>query len=60
MTTKWERLDEVEAGETLEDYDTGTVVDVDGDDITVAWASGTRTTQAGALLRPAGTRPIED
>lgn len=36
--------DKVEAGEG-EDHDTGTVIEVDGDQVTVAWDSGQRTTQ---------------
>ena len=43
----------VEGGDTEEDYDTGRVVAVDGDQVTVAWQSGTRTTQHFSLLRPA-------
>ena len=45
----------VEGGSTVEDYDAGRVVDVDGDDVTVAWDSGVRTTQRAAALRPLGT-----
>ncbi|MFN7305716.1 MAG: hypothetical protein ACK5TQ_03945 [Acetobacteraceae bacterium] len=42
----------VEGGDTEEDYDTGRVVAVDGDQVTVAWDTGTRTTQHFSLLRP--------
>lgn len=45
--------DRVEAGDTPEDYDTGTVVDVEGDRITVAWDSLVQTTQGAAGLRHA-------
>lgn len=43
----------VEGGDTAEDYDTGTVVEVDGVMVTVAWDSGVRTTQRASLLRAA-------
>lgn len=39
----------VEAGEG-DGYDTGRIVDVDGEDVTVAWDSGTRTTQHVSVL----------
>lgn len=42
----------VEGGETDEDYDTGTVVAVDGDMVTVAWSNGERTTTESSALRP--------
>ena len=41
----------VEAGDTEEDHDTGRVVAIEGDQVTVAWDSGTRTTQHFSLLR---------
>jgi len=31
-----------------EDYDRGRVIDIDGDEVTVAWQSGVRTTQPAA------------
>lgn len=47
--------DKVAAGkEGTEDYDTGTVVAVDGDQVTVAWTAGVRTTQSADLLRVIG------
>lgn len=45
--------DTVEAGETEEDHDTGTVTEIDGDNVTVSWTSGVRTTQSASLLRRA-------
>lgn len=45
--------DRVEGGETDEDRDTGRVVEVDGDQITVAWSCGMTTTQPADLLRKA-------
>lgn len=41
----------VEGGEAAEDLDTGTVVRVEGDQVTVAWQSGVRTTQPASVLR---------
>jgi len=44
--------DLVKGGTTAEDYDEGTIVEVDGDQITVAWeGSNERTTQHASLLR---------
>ena len=43
--------DKVEGGTVgTEDYDTGRVVSVNGDQIEVAWGSGARTTQSAELL----------
>ena len=52
MTTKTqiEIGQRVEGGTTKEDYDTGRVIDVDGDQVTVAWDSETRSTQHASLL----------
>jgi len=50
--------DRVEGGEIPADYDTGTVVEVDGDEVTVAWDSGVTTTQGSAVLRVEGVRPV--
>lgn len=47
--------DEVEGGEVgTDDYDTGRVVAVDGEQVTVAWSNGERTTQPADLLRTVG------
>lgn len=44
--------DMVEGGEPgTEDHDTGRVIEVDGDQVTVAWCNGERTTQSMGLLR---------
>lgn len=44
--------DRVEGGRPgTEDYDTGKVIAIEGDQITVAWSSGVRTTQSTSLLR---------
>lgn len=44
--------DMVEGGEPgTEDHDTGRVLDVDGDQVTVAWSNGEKTTQSAELLR---------
>jgi hypothetical protein len=51
----WSSGDQVEGGDTAEDYDRGEVTAVDGDQITVAWGSGVVTTQAAGLLRAQGT-----
>ena len=40
----------VAAGDTDDDHDTGRVVARDGDQVTVAWDNGTRTTQHFSLL----------
>lgn len=49
--------DMVEGGnEGTEDHDTGRVVAIDGDQVTVAWDSGVRTTQPARLLRIDGMR----
>lgn len=45
--------DQVAGGETDDDSDTGHVIAVEGDQVTVAWSSGVRTTQPASLLRPA-------
>lgn len=45
--------DRVCGGQTAEDYDTGTVLAIDGDAVTVSWDSGVRTTQPASLLRRA-------
>jgi len=43
--------DKVHAGTPgTEDYDTGRVVAVDGDQVEVAWSNGTRTIQSASLL----------
>ncbi len=47
----------VEGGDNLEDYDTGRVISVAGDEITVAWDSGIRTTQPSSVLRAEGANP---
>ena len=47
--------DRVEGGNNAEDYDTGRVIAVDGDQVTVAWDSGVRTTNPASTLRPEGT-----
>lgn len=52
--------DRVEGGEIAADYDTGRVLDIEGEQVTVAWDSGVRTTQPMSLLRPEGERPIAD
>lgn len=41
----------VEGGDTAEDYDTGRVIGIDGDQVTVAWDSLVTTTQPAELLR---------
>ena len=46
----------VEGGETREDYDTGRIIAVDRDQVTVAWDSGVETTQHASLIRPRGER----
>lgn len=52
-TTQFEIGNRVEGGRPgSEDYDTGRVDDVDGDQITVAWDSGVTTTQHASVLRP--------
>lgn len=43
----------VEAGDNAEDHDTGRIVAIDGDQFTVAWDSGVRTTQQADGLRAA-------
>ena len=47
----------VEGGDNAEDYDTGRVTHIAGDEITVSWDSGTRTTQPSSILRPEGSNP---
>lgn len=47
----------VEGGDNADDYDTGRVVHVAGDEITVSWDSGVRTTQPSSILRPKGSNP---
>lgn len=47
----------VEGGDNADDYDTGRVTGVAGDEITVAWDSGTRTTQPSSVLRSEGSNP---
>lgn len=43
---------QVEGGRTDDDYDHGTVIAVEGDQVTVAWEqSQVKTTQAAKLLR---------
>ncbi len=47
--------DRVEGGGPgTEDHDTGRVVRVDGDQVTVAWSNGETTTQRASALRPEG------
>jgi hypothetical protein len=46
----------VEGGDIVDDYDTGTVVAISGDQLEVAWDSGVRTTQPAAILRSEGER----
>lgn len=54
MTNQFEIGDQVAGGERgTEDFDTGRVIEIDGDDVTVAWQSGVRTTQPADILRPA-------
>jgi hypothetical protein len=40
-----------------EDYDTGRVVEVDGDQVTVAWDSGVRTEQHSSRIEHAASTP---
>ena len=44
----------VEGGDNAEDYDTGRIEEISGDQITVSWDSGVATTQSASLLRPLG------
>ncbi len=50
----WAIGDRVEGGDTPEDYDTGRVTAVDGDQVTVAWDSQITTTQSASTLRTEG------
>jgi len=51
-TNKYSYGDRVEGGEIgTEDYDTGRVVDVDGDQVEVSWDSGVVTWQHVSTLR---------
>jgi hypothetical protein len=49
-SSEFEVGDRVEGGEG-DDHDTGRVIEIDGDEITVAWDSGVRTTQPADLLK---------
>lgn len=62
MDTTWKTGDRVEGGATPEDHDTGRVVRVDGDLVTVAWSgSNETTTQRGDALRAEGnTGAVDD
>jgi hypothetical protein len=51
---KFQLDDRVEGGETPEDHERGTVLAIDGDQITVGWDSHIQTTQDAALLRRIG------
>ena len=42
--------DRVEGGDCDEDYDTGTVLGIEGERVLVAWDSGIRTSQPAHLL----------
>ncbi len=45
----------IEGGNTHDDYDTGRVTEIEGDEVTVAWDSGVSSTQHADVLRPEGT-----
>lgn len=53
----WEPGDRVEGGETAADYDTGRVIEVDGNRVHVAWDSEVRTWTGAETLRAEGSRP---
>jgi hypothetical protein len=44
--------DRVQGGQIPDDYDTGRVVAIDGEQVTVAWDSLVETTQPAELLSP--------
>jgi hypothetical protein len=50
MTNTIKTGDKVEAGKTEQDHDTGRVVEVDGDRVTVAWDGSLETTTQDASL----------
>ena len=52
--------DRVEAGEIVDDYDTGTIIDLNGAIAIVAWDSGVMTGTPVEMLRTEGERPVMD